>query len=72
MADNVIRFPGFLLLEDGKRFAAGCEIHRDFAALVRTMTRQEMDRAYRWHLKRKGGHRTSYKGALLRFSEIAK
>ena len=56
MADNIIRFPGFLNLghREGKGWQHGCKHYKTFKALVLDLSPIERERTMKWHTKREG------------------
>jgi hypothetical protein len=68
MADNIIRFPGFLIVGRNEVWK-DCKLYPNFRALVADLPERDRSRTYRWHVKREG--RSNYRAAVLASDTLA-
>jgi hypothetical protein len=52
MADNIIRFPGFILLEDRNTILKDGKRHKNMKALIDDLPHRDLKRTHDWYSKR--------------------
>jgi trehalose-6-phosphate synthase len=52
MSDNIIKFPGFILLDDRNTILHGGKRYKNTKAMVVDLSRRDLRRTYQWHCKR--------------------
>ena len=54
MTDNIIRFPGFILLDDRNTLLKGGKRFKSIKALVAYLPHRDLKRTHDWYTKRTG------------------